>query len=130
MFLENELMYGVSFPMSDEALSEDFVLPIGKAKIERPGSDVSLVSHSRTVGFCLEAATELAKSGIEAEVINLRSLRPLDGDTVVQSVMKTNHAVLVEGGWPQCGINSELCALIVESQYFNFNYTSIGLTTM
>ena len=116
VFLENELMYGISFPMSDEALSEDFVIPIGKAKIERPGTDVTLVSHSRMVGFCLEAAAELAKSGIEAEVINLRTLRPLDGDAVVQSVMKTNHIVCVEGGWPQCGISSEICALIVESE--------------
>ena len=69
------------------------------------------------MGFCLDAATELAKDGIEAEVINLRSLRPLDEDAIVNSVMKTNHLVTVEGGWPQCGIGSEICARIIESKW-------------
>ena len=76
---------------------------------------MTLVSHSRPVGFCLDAAVELAKDGIEAEVINLRTIRPLDEDAIVASVMKTNHLVTVEGGWPQCGIGSEICARIVES---------------
>lgn len=77
---------------------------------------MTLVSHSRTVGFCLDAALELAKEGIEAEVINLRTLRPLDENAIVESVMKTNHLVTVEGGWPQSGIGSEICARIIESK--------------
>merc|ERR1712047_28507 len=83
VFLENELMYGTPMEMSDEALRDDFVLPIGKAKIEREGKHVTLVAHSRPVGFCLEAAKELASIGIEAEVINLRTIRPLDEETII-----------------------------------------------
>ncbi|XP_075219190.1 pyruvate dehydrogenase E1 beta subunit [Lycorma delicatula] len=118
VFLENELLYGVSYPMSDEALSKDFVLPIGKAKIERPGQHVTVVGHSKAVETALDAAKELAGQGIELEVINLRSLRPLDIDTIAKSVAKTNHCISVEGGWPQCGIGSEICARIMESETF------------
>jgi pyruvate/2-oxoglutarate/acetoin dehydrogenase E1 component len=111
--LENELMYGVNFPMSDAALKDDFVLPFGKAKIEREGSDVTLVAHSRPVGHCLEAAERLEKEfGISAEVINLRSIRPLDFESIRQSIKKTNHLVTVEGGWPMFGIGSEICAQV------------------
>lgn len=120
VFLENEIMYGHSFDMSDESLSEDFLLPIGKAKIERAGKHCTLVAHSRFVEVCLNAATELAGAGVECEVINLRTLRPLDENTIIQSVMKTNHLVTVEGGWPQSGIGSEICARIVESSAFNY----------
>jgi pyruvate dehydrogenase E1 component beta subunit len=120
VFLEHELQYGVPFEMSDEALSEDFLIPIGKAKIERRGKDVTLVSHSRSVGFCLEAAKELEQSGIDCEVINLRSIRPMDEETIVTSVMKTNHLITVEGGWPQFGVGSEICAKIMESPAFNY----------
>ncbi|XP_052089740.1 pyruvate dehydrogenase E1 component subunit beta, mitochondrial-like isoform X3 [Mytilus californianus] len=120
VFLENEIMYGTSFDMSDEAMSEDFVIPIGKAKIERPGNHITLISHSRYVGHCLEAANELAGQGVECEVINLRTIRPMDEETLIKSVMKTNHLVTVEGGWPQCGIGSEICARIIESQAFNY----------
>lgn len=131
--LENEIMYGQSFEVSNEVLSKDFVVPIGKAKIERPGmrihfpSDfkftselirigkhVTLVSFSRAVATCLEAAKELATIGIEAEVINLRTLRPLDFDTVLESVKKTNHLVTVEHGWPQSGIGAEIISRLVE----------------
>ncbi len=120
VFLENELMYGIAFDVSDDVRSKDFLLPIGKAKIERTGDRITLVSHSKAVGTCLEAAKELASSGIEAEVINLRSLRPLDTETIIKSVMKTNHLVTVEGGWPQSGIGSEICARIIESMiHFN-----------
>lgn len=115
--LENEILYGVQYPMSDEALSKDFVLPIGKAKIERVGKHVTLVAHSKTVEQALEAANELAGKGIEAEVINLRSLRPLDIDTIVQSVAKTNHILTIEQGWPQCGIGAEISARISESKF-------------
>ena len=91
VFLENEMLYGVSFPMSKEAMSDDFLLPIGKAKVERVGSDVTIVAHSKMVTHSLEAADILAKEGIKAEVINLRSIRPLDIDTIKESVKKTNR---------------------------------------
>lgn len=116
VFLENELVYGVQYPVSDEVLSKDFVIPIGKAKIERAGKHVTLVAHSKAVEQALEAANELAGKGIEAEVINLRSLRPLDIDTIVQSVVKTHHLVTVEQGWPQSGIGAEISARIMESK--------------
>nr|XP_002128457.1 pyruvate dehydrogenase E1 component subunit beta, mitochondrial-like [Ciona intestinalis] len=118
--LENELMYGTAFPVSDEAMSEDFLIEIGKAKVERVGKHVTLVSHSRPVGQCLEAAEQLASEGIDCEVINLRSIRPLDIETVQQSVMKTNHLISVEGGWPMFGIGSEVCAQIMEGPAFDY----------
>ncbi|XP_054279627.1 pyruvate dehydrogenase E1 component subunit beta, mitochondrial-like [Macrosteles quadrilineatus] len=118
VFLENEILYGAQYPMSDEALSKDFVLPIGKAKIERSGKHITIVAHSKAVETSLDAAKELAGQGIEAEVINLRSLRPLDIETVGKSVMKTNHLISVEQGWPQSGIGSEICARIMESEVF------------
>lgn len=116
VFLENELLYGVQYPMSDEALSKDFVLAIGKAKIERTGKHVTLVAHSKAVELALDAANQLAGQGIEAEVINLRSLRPLDMKTIIQSIAKTNHCVTVEQGWPQHGIGAEISARIMESK--------------
>ncbi|CAK9825691.1 Pyruvate dehydrogenase E1 component subunit beta, mitochondrial [Anthophora retusa] len=116
--LENEILYGIQYPMSDEALSKEFLVPIGKAKIERVGKHVTLVAHSKAVEQALEAANELAGKGIEAEVINLRSLRPLDIDTIVQSVVKTNHVLTVEQGWPHCGIGAEISARISESEAF------------
>ncbi|GAB5029853.1 pyruvate dehydrogenase [Nannochloropsis oceanica] len=118
--LENELLYGVSFPFSDEAQRDDFVLPIGKAKIERAGTDVSIVTFSRMVGYSLEAAKLLEKEGISAEVINLRTLRPLDHKTVIESVKRTSRMVTVEEGWPQCGVGAELCSLVMESEAFDY----------
>ena len=91
VFLENEMLYGVTFPMSSEAMSDNFLLPIGKAKVEREGSDVTIVAHSKMVSHSMEAADILAKEGIKAEVINLRSIRPLDIDTIKASVKKTNR---------------------------------------
>ncbi|PPQ98498.1 hypothetical protein CVT24_003989 [Panaeolus cyanescens] len=120
VFLENEMMYGISFPMSAEAMSDNFLLPIGKCKVEREGTDVTLVGHSKMVGHCMEAAEALAKEGIKAEVINLRSIRPLDIDTIIKSVKKTNRLVIVEGGWPGFGVGSEICAQIVESEAFDY----------
>ena len=111
VFLENEILYGQSFDVPDDP---DFVLPIGKAKIERVGSDVTLVAYSRMVGVALEAAEKLAAEGIEAEVINLRSIRPLDVPTIIASVKKTNRLVSVEEGWPYAGIGSELSAIAME----------------
>lgn len=120
VFLENELMYGVPFEMSEESQSKDFTIPIGKAKVERQGNDVTLVTHSRYVSFCLDAAVVLAKEGIECEVINLRTIRPLDVECIETSVMKTNHLVTVEGGWPQFGVGAEICARIMEGPAFNY----------
>uniref|UniRef100_A0A2P2HXA6 Pyruvate dehydrogenase E1 component subunit beta n=1 Tax=Hirondellea gigas TaxID=1518452 RepID=A0A2P2HXA6_9CRUS len=120
VFLENELMYNVVFPTTDEVLDPGFVVPIGKAKIERAGQHMTLVSHSKAVQMCLDAAEELAGIGVECEVINLRSLRPLDSDAIVQSVQKTHNLVTVELGWPQCGIGSEICARIMESPAFHY----------
>lgn len=104
VFLENEMVYGVQYPVSDQVLDKEFVLPIGKAKVQRAGKHVTIVAHSRPVEAALAAANELAGNGIEAEVINLRSVRPLDVETICKSIQKTNHLVTVEGGWPQCGM--------------------------
>jgi len=114
VFLENEIMYGQSFPVKPEVLDKDFTLPLGKAKVMREGTDVTLVSFSRQVGNCLAAADILAKDGISAEVINLRSLRPLDTETITRSVRKTHRLVSVEEGWPQCGVGAELAAMAME----------------
>lgn len=89
------MLYGVTFPMSAEAMSDNFLLPIGKCKVEREGSDITIVAHSKMVTHSLEAADELAKEGVKAEVVNLRSIRPLDIDTIKKSVKKTNRLVLV-----------------------------------
>ncbi|XP_023655409.1 pyruvate dehydrogenase E1 component subunit beta, mitochondrial [Paramormyrops kingsleyae] len=120
VFLENELMYGVPFEMSEEAQSKDFLIPIGKAKIERQGDRVTLVSHSRLVSHCLDAAAVLSKDGIECEVINLRTIRPMDMETIEKSVIKTNHLITVEGGWPQFGVGAEISARIMEGPAFNY----------
>lgn len=119
--LENELMYGVSFPMTAEEMSADFVLPLGKAKIEKEGSDLTVVAHSKMVTHCLEAAEILEKEdGLKIEVVNLRSIRPLDIETIIKSVKKTNHLVTVEGGFPAFGVGSEILAQICESEAFDF----------
>jgi pyruvate dehydrogenase E1 component beta subunit len=109
IFLENEILYGQSFEVPK---LDDFVLPIGKARVARAGSDVTIVSYSRGMAYALEAAKRLAEEGIEAEVIDLRTLRPLDIDTVIASVRKTNRIVTVEEGWPICSIGSEICARV------------------
>ncbi len=114
VFLENELIYGQSFDVPD---LDDYVLPIGKAKVARPGSDVTLIAHSISVGTCLAAADALASEGIEAEVIDLRTVRPLDVPTIVQSVQKTNRAVTVEEAFPACGIGAELAATIMTEAF-------------
>jgi pyruvate dehydrogenase E1 component subunit beta len=114
IFLENEILYGQSFDVPDDP---DFVLPIGKARIERPGKDVTIAAFSIMVGKALQAAEELAKQGIDAEVINLRSLRPFDTETIVNSIKKTNRLVSVEEGWPFAGIGSELAAQMMEQAF-------------
>lgn len=114
MILEHELMYGQVF---ETPVSEDFVIPIGRAKIEREGRDITLVAFSVMVGKCLEAATKLAEIGIEAEVINLRTIRPLDRYTIIESVRKTNRVLSVEEGWPYAGIGSEICTVVSEHAF-------------
>lgn len=120
VFLENELMYGVEFDMSEEVLSKDFYIPIGKAKIERVGTDITLVAHSIGVSTAMEAAEQLAKEGISCEVLNLRSIRPMDTEAIVQSVKKTHRLITVEHGWPQSGVGSEICARVMESSSFDY----------
>jgi pyruvate dehydrogenase E1 component beta subunit len=114
VFLENELVYGRSFDVPD---MEDYVLPIGKARIMREGSDVTIVAYSIAVGLALEAAEELAGEGIDAEVIDLRTLRPLDRETVLASLAKTNRLVIAEEGWPTCSIASEIIAICMEDGF-------------
>ena len=114
VFLENELVYGRSF---DVPKLDDYVLPIGKARIVRAGRDVTLVSYSIGVGIALEAAEALAGEGIDAEVIDLRTLRPLDTATVLESLRKTNRLVVVEEGWPVCSIASEIAAVVMEQGF-------------
>jgi len=114
--LENELLYGAEFEVSEEALDPEFLIPIGKLKVMRPGTDVTISTHGSVVGKGLEAAEILQKEdGISCEVLNLRTIRPLDRDGLIQSVMKTNRLVAVEEGWPQCGVGAELCAIMMES---------------
>ena len=114
IFLENEILYGRKFACPTD---EEFVLPIGKAKIERAGSDVTIVAFSIMVGTALEAAEILAEQGIQAEVINLRTLRPLDTATVVESVKKTSRLVTVEEGWPFAGIGAEVAMQVIEHAF-------------
>ena len=116
VFLENEVLYGQSFEVPE---LDDFVLPIGKARVARTGTDVTIVAFSYGMVYALEAADALAEAGVSAEVIDLRSLRPLDTETVAASVRKTNRCVVVEQGWPVCGIASEIAMQIME-QAFDF----------
>ncbi len=114
VFLENELLYGRSFEL---AQLDDHVLPIGKARIMREGSDVTIVSYSIGVGLALEAAEKLAEDGIDAEVVDLRTLRPLDTGTILESLAKTNRLVVAEEGWPTCSIASEVIAVCMEQGF-------------
>jgi pyruvate dehydrogenase E1 component beta subunit len=114
IFLENEILYGHSFEVPK---LDDFVLPIGRARVLREGSDVTIVTFSLMVERALEAAAALAEAGIEADVIDLRTLRPLDVDTIVRSVKKTNRLVSVEEGWPQFGLGAELAAAMMEHAF-------------
>ncbi len=125
VFLENELLYGHQF---DVPVLDDYVLPIGKARIMRSGKDVTLVSYSIGVGIALEAAETLAGEGIEAEVIDLRTLRPLDKAAVLTSLAKTNRVVVVEEGWPTCSIASEIMALCMEEGFDDLDAPVIRVT--
>jgi pyruvate dehydrogenase E1 component beta subunit len=114
VFLEHEMLYGLEF---DVPQLDDFVLPIGKAKVRRIGKDVTLTAHSRMVGHALKAAEALATDGIEAEVIDLRTLRPLDTATILESVRKTNRLVSVEEGWGPMGVGAEVCARVTAEAF-------------
>ena len=114
IFLENEILYGRSFEVP---MLEDFTIPFGKAKVCRTGSDVTLVSFGIGMVHALEAADKLVKDGISAEVIDLRTLRPIDCDTVIASVMKTNRCVTVEEGWPVGSIGNHLSAVIMQRAF-------------
>ena len=112
--LENEMVYGQSFEVP---LSDEFVIPLGRARIEREGTDVTIVAYSIMVGKALEAARKLEAEGISAEVINLRTIRPLDRWTIIESVKKTNRIVVAEEGWPFAGIGAEIAALVNEHAF-------------
>jgi pyruvate dehydrogenase E1 component beta subunit len=127
VFLENELLYGQSF---DVPKLDDYVLPIGKAHIAREGSDVTLVSYSIGVGVALDAAAKLSEEGIEAEVIDLRTLRPLDKATVLASLAKTNRLVCVEEGWPVCSISSEIAAIVMEEGFDDLDAPVLRVTNV
>ncbi|MEO9469142.1 pyruvate dehydrogenase complex E1 component subunit beta [Parasphingorhabdus sp.] len=125
VFLENELLYGRSFEIPE---LEDHVLPIGKARIMREGSDVTIVSYSIGVGLALEAADQLAEEGIDAEIIDLRTLRPLDTETVLKSLAKTNRLVVAEEGWPTCSISSEIVAVCMEEGFDDLDAPVVRVT--
>jgi len=114
IFLENELLYGESSEMPDDP---DWIVPIGKANVVRQGNDVTLTAFSLMVGYALQAAEDLAGMGISAEVIDLRTLRPLDIECIISSVKKTNRLVSVEQGWPAAGMGSEISASIMEKAF-------------
>ncbi|WP_397423387.1 pyruvate dehydrogenase complex E1 component subunit beta, partial [Phenylobacterium sp.] len=114
VFLEHEMLYGQEFDVPEGI---DWVVPIGKAKVRREGTGVTLVAYSRMVGFCLQAAEKLVEEGIDAEVIDLRTLRPMDTETIVNSVKKTNRLVTVEEGWGPMGVGSYICAKVVEDAF-------------
>ena len=125
VLLENELLYGQHF---DVPQMEDYVLPIGKARIVRPGKDVTIVSYSIGVGVALEAAQELMGEGINAEVIDLRTLRPLDKATVLESLKRTNRMVVVEEGWPTCSISSEIIAIAMTEGFDDLDAPVLRVT--
>ena len=125
VFLENEILYGQSFEVPK---LDDFVIPIGKARIARAGKDVTIVSFSRGMAYALDAAKHLAEEGIEAEVIDLRTLRPLDIETVLASVRKTNRIVTVEEGWPVCSIASEIAARVTAEAFDYLDAPPLAVT--
>ena len=114
IFLENEILYGQSFEVPK---MDDFLVPIGKARVHRTGQHITLVSFGIGMTYCVKAADELAKEGIEAEIIDLRTIRPMDTETVVRSIMKTGRCVAVEEGWPQSGVTAEIGMLIMEAAF-------------
>jgi pyruvate dehydrogenase E1 component beta subunit len=125
VFLENELLYGRNFEVPNV---DDYVLPIGKARVMREGSDLTIVSYSIGVGLALEAAEVLAGEGVSVEVIDLRTLRPLDKDTVLASLKKTNRLIVAEEGWPACSIGSEIAAICMEEGFDDLDAPVLRIT--
>ena len=125
IFLENEIMYGKSFDVPDV---DDFTIPFGKAKIEREGTDVTIVSFSIGMTYALAAADKLAEDGISAEVINLRTIRPMDTETILASVRKTNRCVTVEEGWPQGSVGGFISGVIMQEAFDYLDAPVITLT--
>jgi len=118
VFLENEVLYNDVFEVDEKVLDKNFLAPIGKVRIMKEGKDISIASYSRALRTSLRAALELEKEGISCEVINLRSLRPLDHEGIIKSVKKTHHLITVEEGFPQCGVGAEISAFIMECFFF------------
>jgi pyruvate dehydrogenase E1 component beta subunit len=114
VFLEHEMMYGLEFDVPEV---EDYLVPIGKAKVRREGTDVTITAHSRMVGFALQAAEKLAEEGVSCEVVDLRTLRPLDHETIVESVKKTSRLVSAEEGWGPMGVGAEVVARVIEHAF-------------
>ena len=127
IFLEHELMYGKFFDVSED---EDYLLPLDQAFVIRTGKDVTITAFSRMVSVALEAADALATLGIEAEVINLRSLRPLDTYTIIMSLQKTHRIVTVEEGWPYAGIGSEIIAAVCQEGFDELDAPPVRVTGM
>lgn len=125
IFLENELMYGRSFEVPDD---EDYLVPLGKANVLKEGKDVTVAAFSLATGLALQAAEEVSKEGIDVEVVDLRTLRPLNSQTIIASVQKTNRFVSVEEGWPFAGIGSELCTLVCEQAFDYLDAQPIRIT--
>jgi pyruvate dehydrogenase E1 component beta subunit len=125
IFLENELLYGVSFDVPDDA---DYIVPIGKAAVKRQGTDVTIVAFSICVKYALEAAEKLKAEGISAEVIDLRTIRPLDKQTIMDSVRKTHRLISVEEGWPVAGIGSEIAAIAMEELFDDLDAPVVRVT--
>jgi len=117
VFSENEILYGESFPVDDKILDKDFVVPIGKAKVMREGKDLSLIAFGKLVGYNLKAAEILEKDGISCEVLNLRTLKPIDRDAIAKTVKKTHRVIFAEEGWPQSGVGAEMLAIITEEAF-------------
>lgn len=119
--LENEMMYGVEMEVDPKIMDKDFLIPIGKAKIERAGTDCTITAHAKMVGHSLQAAEILQRDhNISVEVINLRTVKPLDRYTIIDSVKKTKRIVNVEEGWPQCGIGAEIAGVMMETEAFDY----------
>ena len=125
IFLENEILYGQSFEVPE---GDDFTVPIGKARVARAGTDVTIVSFSIGMTYALKAADALAKEGIEAEVIDLRTIRPMDTETILASIRKTHRCVTVEEGWPQSGIGAEIMAIVMEGAFDDLDAPVVRVT--
>jgi pyruvate dehydrogenase E1 component beta subunit len=126
LFIEHELLYSVKGEVPDEDV--EYTVPLDRGEIKREGRDVTLVTFSRMLHICQQAAEELAKEGIEAEVLDLRSIRPIDLDLILDSVRKTNRIVAVEEGWPVCSVASEICAQVTAKAFDHLDAPPLAIT--